>query len=45
MIWEWVGVGRRDWRDVIFVAINDVDDLVRGFLEGFRHGTADLDDI
>ena len=30
---ERICVGCRDWGDVIFVAINDVDDLVRSFLE------------
>ena len=42
---ERVGVRRRDRGDVIFVAINDVDDLVRSFLERLSHGSADLDNI
>jgi hypothetical protein len=42
---ERVGVRRGDRGDVIFVAINDVDDLVRSFLERLGHCTADFNDI
>lgn len=45
VIRERVGVRRRDWGNVIFVAINDINDLVRGFLERLGHGTADFDDV
>lgn len=45
VIWEGVGVGGRNGRDVILVAVYDGDDLVCRLLERLSHGTADFDDI
>jgi hypothetical protein len=40
-----VGVGGGDGWDVVFVSVYDSDDLMRRFLEGLGHGTADFEDV
>lgn len=45
LVGEGVGVGGGDGRDMVFVAVDYGDDFVRGFLEGFGHGAANLEYI
>lgn len=42
---EGVCVGGGDGGDVVFVAVHDADDLMRGLLQRLGHGAADLDDV
>lgn len=45
LVGERIGVGGGDWRDVVFVAVYNGDDLVRGLFDGLAHGAADLYDV
>jgi hypothetical protein len=42
LVGEGVGVGSGNGRNMVFVAVYYGDDLVRGFFEGFGHGTTDF---
>jgi hypothetical protein len=42
---EGVCVSGCDGGDVVFVAVDDANDLMRGLLQRLGHGTADLDDV
>lgn len=43
LIRKGVGVGGGNGRNVVLVSVDDGDDLVRRFFEGFGHGAADLE--
>jgi hypothetical protein len=45
LVGEGVGVGGGDGRNVVFVSVYDSDDLMRRFLEGLGHGTANFEHI
>ena len=45
VVGEGVRIGRGDGWDMVFVAIDNVDDLVCSFLEGLCHGSPNLDDV
>jgi len=45
VVWEWIGVGGRDGRDVVLIAVHDADNLMSGFLKRLSHRTADFDNI
>lgn len=40
-----VRVGGGDGRNVVFVAVHDGNDLMRGFLQGLSHGASNLQNI
>lgn len=42
---EGVCVSGCDGGNVVFVAVHDANDLMRGLLQRLGHGTADLDDV
>lgn len=45
LVGEGVGIGSGDGRNVVFVAVDDGDDLVRGFFQRLCHCATDLEDV
>ena len=45
LIRKGVGVGGGDGRNVVLVSVDNGDDLVRRFFEGFGHGAADFEHV
>jgi len=45
VIGEGIRVRRGDRRDMIFIAVDNVYDFMRGFFEGFGHGSSNFDDV
>jgi hypothetical protein len=45
LVGERVRVSRCDGWNMVFVSIDDIDDLERGFVEGHFHRAADFDNV